>query len=97
MEWKSYLATFTDNVFAYPNPSATGKFLLADASPNAPICRGNVYDMQGRLLKSLTLHDDVIDLSDLQSGVYFLHYQRNKIAKRKLNVMLREILLCGRR
>jgi hypothetical protein len=68
-----------DDVFAYPNPSANGKFNLMDASPKAAIGGGTVYDAQGKLVKTVLTENDVLDLSDQNSGIYFFRYKRNGI------------------
>lgn len=70
---------YADDVFAYPNPSANGKFNLMDASPKAAIDGGFIYDLQGRTVKTITVSNDAIDLSDLQPGIYFFRYKRNSI------------------
>ncbi len=77
-----------DDVFAYPNPSATGKFNLMDASPKAPISGGNVYDLQGRMISTIAVVNEMIDLSYLSPGVYFLHYQRNNVETGVLKLII---------
>jgi len=70
--------SISDNVYAYPNPSYDGKFMLLDGSPNGKIDGAKVYNIQGQLMKTLEIQNDQIDISNLPSGIYFMQYSRNK-------------------
>ena len=70
-------AGYTGNVIAYPNPSADGIFQLIDAAADAPISSAQVMDLQGRLLRTIPVSNDVVNLNVLPSGVYLLRYFRD--------------------
>jgi hypothetical protein len=70
-------AEYTGNVIAYPNPSADGIFQLIDAAADAPINSAQVMDLQGRLLRTIPVSNDVVNINVLPSGVYLLRYFRD--------------------
>jgi len=57
-----------NNMMFYPNPSIDGFFY----SKNTINKKGSIYDLNGRLIKSIFLNDNFIDLSFLSSGTYNL-------------------------
>lgn len=67
-------ASLTDSFSISPNPS-TGKFTLHSNQPEN-ISSLQVFDTQGKLVSTLPngiSSDNIIDLSHLCSGIYFLH------------------------
>jgi len=70
--------SISDNVYAYPNPSYDGKFMLLDGSPNGKIDGAKVYNIQGQLMKTLEIQNDQIDISNLHSGIFLMQYSPNK-------------------
>jgi len=64
-------------VYAYPNPSSSGHFLLNDLSGAPSIVRLSVFDAQGKELASFPASQQQVDLSGYPSGMYLLRYWRN--------------------
>lgn len=65
-----------DNVIAYPNPSASGIYRIADASPNGAMQQCKLIDMQGRILRTIADDPQMLSLEELPSGIYLLTYIR---------------------
>jgi hypothetical protein len=72
-------STLKDNVYAYPNPSFDGKFMLLDGSPHGNIDGAQIFNIQGQLMKSIEVNNDQFDLSTFPAGIYFMNYTRNKM------------------
>jgi len=71
-------------VLIFPNPS-TGIFNI---KTDIILDRINVSDINGRILKSVELPANTIDLSELSSGVYYLMLQTgNSVTYRKLMLL----------
>lgn len=65
------------NVYAYPNPSSSGLFLLNDLSGAPSMVRLSVFDAQGKELASFPATQQQVDLSAYPSGIYLLRYWRS--------------------
>jgi type IX secretion system substrate protein len=64
------LTANSKRVTIYPNPSSNGVFYSNTSFINE---QAEVYDVLGNLVKQVTLiSKNVIDLSDLQNGIYFI-------------------------
>lgn len=63
----------------YPNPTSTF-VTLRIKSDNIQMVEGQIYDMYGKLLKTVPMDNpnNTIDVSDLSSGVYFLKISTNQ-------------------
>ncbi len=59
---------YKNKPFISPNPSAD-YFILTGINPNENI---SIYNTTGQIIKSTTFTGERIDISDLQSGIYFL-------------------------
>ncbi len=64
--------SISDNVYAYPNSSFDGRFMLLDVSPNGNIDGAKVYKIQGKLIKTVEIQNDQIDISNLPPGIYVM-------------------------
>lgn len=67
-----------DNVYAYPNPSVSGIYELRDASTDGPVTGGEILDVQGRVIRTVNVSENILDLQDLGTGVYFFRYLRGQ-------------------
>ena len=67
------------NVIAYPNPSGNGRFMLLDASGETPITRGRVFDISGKMVATLDILRQEINLSNFPAGLYLLQFERENI------------------
>ncbi len=76
-----------DSWNVYPNPS-TDRITIESLDANAEMKSLEVYDITGKLIKSLNYEtisqSQSIDIADLQSGVYVLNIQtdKNRITKK---------------
>ena len=62
----------------YPNP--TDKYLYIKNIENySPHCSFQIFDVYGKLIKSVNINSYKIDVSDLKSGVYILNIKNNEI------------------
>ncbi|MBL7924084.1 MAG: hypothetical protein JNL88_07790 [Bacteroidia bacterium] len=71
--------TRIDNVKAYPNPSADGRFLLLEDAGTSPISGGRVFDSSGRCVEGVDLLNREVDLSGHPAGLYLLQYDRDQV------------------
>lgn len=58
-----------DRIVVYPNPGS-GKVYIEGLRDLAKV---SIHNMNGRVIKSITLNGNSIDISDLPPGLYFLH------------------------
>jgi len=63
----------------YPNP-ATHEINIITSESFSKI---ELFNASGQLLKGLNMHDEVIDLDGIPSGIYFLHFQTDHTRKIK--------------
>lgn len=81
-----------DQAKVYPNPSSG---LLVISTPGRGFSVASVYNFQGALMKEIPLDkaDNIINISDLSSGVYFIVLRGNDTGKnsseRRFKVLLR--------
>ncbi len=64
------------NVYAYPNPSADGQFVLLESPGAIPVSGGQVFDINGRRVAGLDPVSREINIICLPAGLYLLHYER---------------------
>jgi hypothetical protein len=74
--------------FVYPNPSASGKFELVDASPDR-ILSALVYDLQGRYVTSMKMDSYKIDLEKQGAGMYVLVLERESSLPERICLIVR--------
>lgn len=65
-----------DGVIIYPNP--TNRFLNIDVSDNTQIESLRIYDINGTVVKTFNEKEEVLNLSELVSGIYFVRLETNK-------------------
>ena len=65
----SHNNTVGNSVKIYPNPATENLFLAGDLSNFETV---KIFSVDGRLIKTQTIHSDKIDVSKLQSGTYIL-------------------------
>ncbi|MDR0754450.1 MAG: T9SS type A sorting domain-containing protein [Prevotellaceae bacterium] len=68
-----------------PNPSANYiRMAWADEAENITAKRIEIYNMSGRLMKTENCNNNIINVSDLQAGIYIVRiYSGNKIKETK--------------
>ncbi len=67
----------------YPNPSYSGAITIKSTTPNE--IRAQVYDMLLKQVKKETLTNNLLKVSDLNSGVYIVRVtQNNTLITKKL-------------
>lgn len=76
------------DIYAYPNPSSNGRFTLVDASGKSPITRGRVFDSSGKMISTLDLISQEINLSGFPIGLYLLQYERNNLPSGTVKLMV---------
>ena len=54
----------------YPNPNSDGKLYIA--SLNDAVISVNVYDVLGKRVMQANVEDSILDVGDLQSGLYMI-------------------------
>ncbi|MCX7547160.1 M4 family metallopeptidase [Xanthomarina sp. F1114] len=71
----SEVENMENNIKVYPNPS-NGKFTLKSLN-NINLLKAEIYDINGRLIKSIDLYNSknlqTIDISQVTSGIYFMN------------------------
>ncbi|WP_412559791.1 lamin tail domain-containing protein [Winogradskyella sp. MIT101101] len=73
---------FSTNKFSiYPNPSTTG--FINISSYNNDVMSVQVFDILGKQVKSETLTDNTLNVSDLNTGVYILRITQNNASTTK--------------
>lgn len=65
-----------DGVSIYPNP--TNRFLNIDVSENTQIKNLRIYNVNGTVVKRFSEKEEVLNLSGLVSGIYFIRLETNK-------------------
>jgi len=75
------------SAFVYPNPSSNGVFTLFDASPFR-LKSVQVYDIQGRKIKTLNLSADIIDLNGVSKGIYLVILERENHQSEYLRLIM---------
>jgi hypothetical protein len=63
-----------NDVYIYPNPTSTQLFI----DTKIAIKEITIVNTTGKLVKSLTLNSNVIDVTDLSNGVYFIKLTTNE-------------------
>ncbi len=68
-------STFESNIFyeisIYPNPASTRVLISSDLKLESIV----ITDVMGRMVKAVDTPDNIIDVSDLSKGIYFLQVQ----------------------
>lgn len=59
----------------FPNPSSNFLYINSSEKIIAPI---KVYDVTGKLVKTIAFNQKVIDLTALEKGIYFIHFNTNQ-------------------
>lgn len=57
---------FTENVLVYPNPVHS----ILQFKTNAQVIKVVIYDLAGRIISSNAVHDNSVNVSDLETGTY---------------------------
>ncbi len=71
----------SNNIKVYPNPSSDIIHIQTDLiSPDVEAMLTNIYDNQGRLLRSIRGIATVVDVSELEAGLYVLRIQSKDIS-----------------
>ena len=65
----------------YPNPTSTGEVTIT--SPDSTIMSIIVYDVLGKPVLTQTIKNDILDVSNLNSGIYILRITQNDISSTK--------------
>src|SRR5699024_7160665 len=71
------------NFSLYPNPTEGMVYIQSKMDFE----EFNIFDLQGRIIKSGKITNNSVDLEDLSSGIYFLHLQTNEGEKKQIRVM----------
>jgi hypothetical protein len=75
-------STFSTNQFSiYPNPS--DKAFVTISSSNDDIIDVQIFDILGKKIKSETLTDNILNVSDLSPGIYLVKVTQNNAAVTK--------------
>lgn len=71
---------FSDNVGIGPNPTKG----ILNISLNDEIDEVTLFDINGRKIRNYSLINNQIDISELNSGLYFFHFQNTNIKPIKI-------------
>lgn len=68
---KSNVSTNANRITLFPNP-VENKLNIKGIQQNEKLSQINILDIQGRIIKQYEIESNVIDVSDLNAGMYFI-------------------------